>query len=157
MPHCFCPAYAFRFTKRNLAVFLGALKEPFETRPGSLLRFDFPGRDQGQPKKFTAQFCWHFGFVLLQIASELGLHSGGTETLPPTISAFPLVIPHTGTISLGHWLGERAWGPGCSYQTRTHAPAARIRERTSSVHPLLAAAILLITLPTYCRQLTFLF
>ena len=32
---------------------------------------------------------------------------------------------------------ERAWGPGCPNQTRTHAPAARLREKASSAHPLL--------------------
>ena len=34
---------------------------------------------------------------------------------------------------------DRAWGAGWSYQTRTHAPAARLREKASSANPLLAA------------------
>ena len=45
----------------------------------------------------------------------------------------------TKVLSWGHWLGDRAWGAGWSYQTRTHAPAARLREKASSANPLLAA------------------
>ena len=63
-------------------------------------------------------------------------HFSGTEALP-------LVIPHTG-IKLGalaRTVGERAWGPGCPNQTRTHAPAARLREKASSAQPLLAAPV----------------
>ena len=58
-------------------------------------------------------------------------HFAGTEALPP-------VIPHTGTklVALA-----RRMGLGCGWpnQTRTHAPAAGLRERARSADPLLAA------------------
>ena len=55
-------------------------------------------------------------------------HFTGTETLPP-------VIPHRRT-KLAALARRKGLGAGRSYQTRTHAPAARLREKTSSANPL---------------------
>ena len=46
--------------------------------------------------------------------------------------AFPLVL------SWGHWLGVRAWGPGCPNQTRT---LHRHQENASSAHPCWVAQL----------------
>ena len=52
---------------------LGALKEAFKTMPGSLTvpLSDCSGRNShGQPKAFSAQFCWRSGFAPLRAFSH---------------------------------------------------------------------------------------
>ena len=44
----------------------------------------------------------------------------------------------TEVLSWGHWLRDGAWGAG-SNQSRTHAPAARLRATAISADPLVAA------------------